>query len=183
MSRIPLLLAALWLLGGCSSTVRLMPTPTLFTSGDPGLLEAGADVGQDTTIEILYATNRLPVGPPDARHYAGIQSNQLRLGVATLQVGDGTKTREALRTMSTSVVEGERPKITLQATREIAVLDDGDAGARAGRTRRSSPRSTSCCGAAATGTCWSTCTAPTPTSNARPPRPPSSSISWGATPW
>jgi len=125
MVRIPLLLAALWLLGGCSTTVRLMPTPTLFTTGDPGLLEAEADLGQETTIEILYATNRLPVGPPNARHYAGIQSNQVRLGVATLQVGDGTKTRESLRTMSTSVVEGERPKITLKATREIAVLEDG----------------------------------------------------------
>lgn len=125
MARIPFLLAALWLLGGCSSPVRLMPTPTLFTSGDPGLLEAAADMGQDTTIEILYATNRWPVGPPDARHYARMRSNELRLGVATLRVGDGTKTWEALQTMSTSVVEGERPKITLQATREMTVLEAG----------------------------------------------------------
>jgi esterase/lipase superfamily enzyme len=123
-TRISLLLAALWLLGGCSSAVRLMPTPTLFTSGDPAMFAAGADVGWDPTIEILYATNRLAVGPPGARHYAGMQSNQLRLGVATLKVGDGTKTAEALRTMSTSVVEGERPEITLQNTREMAVLEE-----------------------------------------------------------
>jgi esterase/lipase superfamily enzyme len=125
MTRLALVLAAAWLLGGCSSTVRLMPTPTLFTSDDPDLLEAAADMGQDTTIEILYATNRVPVGPPDARHYTRMRSNEVRLGVATLRVGDGTKSWESLHAMSTSVVEGERPKITLQATREMAVLEDG----------------------------------------------------------
>lgn len=125
MARIFLLLAAMWLLGGCSpSAVRLMPTPAMFTSGDPELVGAGADVGRDTTIEILYATNRLPEGPPDGRRYTRQRSDQLRLGVATLQVGDGTKTWESLQAMSTSVVEGERPEITLKATREMAVLED-----------------------------------------------------------
>jgi esterase/lipase superfamily enzyme len=122
--RVVLVLAAMWLLGGCSSTVRLMPTPTLFTSGDPGLLDAGTDAGRDTTIEVLYATNRMPMGVPPARQYSPVRSNQLRLGVAKLQVGDGTKTREALQAMSTSAAEGERPAITLKATREMAVLDD-----------------------------------------------------------
>lgn len=119
-----LLVAALWLLGGCSSTVRLMPTPTLFTDSDQTAAAAGLDIGQDTTIEVLYATNRQPLGPVAARHYTGIRSDQLRLGVATLRVGDGTKTWESLQAMSTSVVEGERPKITLQSTREMALLDD-----------------------------------------------------------
>lgn len=125
MIRTALLLALPWLLGGCSSTVRLMPTPTLFTSGVAGLFEAPGDAGRATTIEILYATNRLPLGPQEARHYTRMRSNDVRLGVATLQVGDGTKTWEALRTMSTSVVEGERPEITLKATREMTVLEDG----------------------------------------------------------
>ena len=120
-----LLLAVMLLLGGCSSPVRLMPTPTLFASGDPEAFETGADVSWDPTIEIFYATNRLAMGPPDARHYSRMQSNQLRLGVATLKVGDGTKTADELRAMSTSVVEDERPKITLQSTREMAVLEDG----------------------------------------------------------
>ena len=116
-----LLLATLWLLGGCSSTVRLMPTPTLFTGTDAAAVEAGLDIGQDTTIEVLYATNRQPLGPVTSRHYTGMRSEQLRLGVATLKVGDGSKSWESLQTMSTSVVEGERPKITLQSTREMAV--------------------------------------------------------------
>ena len=120
------LLAALWLLGGCSSTVRLMPTPTLFTTGEPGRFDAGADADRDTTIEVLYATNRLPVGAGNARHYTRVRSDQLRLGVATLRVGDGATSWESLYAMSTSVVEGERPPITLQSVREMAVLGDGE---------------------------------------------------------
>ncbi|NJD32867.1 MAG: alpha/beta hydrolase [Gammaproteobacteria bacterium] len=124
MRRVACVLAAMWLLGGCSSTVRLMPTPTLFTNGDPALFQAGAESPADTTIEVLYATNRMPTGPQNARHYTRIRSNQLRVGVATLQVGDGTLSWEALQAMSTSVAEGRRPTITLKATREMAVLND-----------------------------------------------------------
>jgi esterase/lipase superfamily enzyme len=126
MVRVVLLLAALGLLAGCApTTVRLMPTPTLFTDGDPGHFGDGGEEGRDTTIEVLYATNRLPVGSSSAPHYSRIRSNQLRLGVATLKVGDGAKSWEALKALSTSTVEGERPIITLQDTREMAVLDDG----------------------------------------------------------
>jgi esterase/lipase superfamily enzyme len=125
MSRVALVLAALWFLGGCSpSAVRLMPTPTLFTAGDPALPVAEPDADLDTTIEILYATNRVPAGPADAPDYTRQRGEQLRLGVATVQVGDGTKSWETLQQMSTSVVEGERPEITLRGMREMAVLDD-----------------------------------------------------------
>jgi esterase/lipase superfamily enzyme len=129
MLRVVLLLAATWLLSGCSpSAVRLMPTPTLLTSGEPGLFAAESDADRDTTIEILYATNRLPAGPPTAPSYTSRFDDRLRLGVATLRVGDGTKTWESLQVMSTSVVEGERPEITLQNLREMAVLDDAAGG-------------------------------------------------------
>lgn len=125
MTRIAAVLAAVWLLGGCSSsTVRLMPTPTLFTGGDPVQLMGEPDAGRDATIQILYATNRLPAGPPEAPNYSRERGEQLRFGVATLRVGDGTKTWESLQQMSTSAVEGERPEITLQSTREMAVLDE-----------------------------------------------------------
>ena len=125
MTRIAAVLAATWLLGGCSpSTVRLMPTPTLFTGGDPGLFMGEADADRDTTLEILYATNRLPAGPPEAPNYTRERGEQLRFGVATLRVGDGTKTWESLREMSTSAVEGERPEITLESMREMAVLEE-----------------------------------------------------------
>ncbi len=124
MARIAILLAALWLLGACSSPVRLMPTPVLFTSGEPGPFTAVPAGAQSPEIEVLYATNRFPVGPPGSRHYTRVRSNQLRLGVATLQVGDESKTWESLQAMSTSAEEGERPVLSLKTTREMAVIDD-----------------------------------------------------------
>lgn len=126
MSRVTLLLMMMGLLSACSrSTVRLMPTPTLLTQGEPTLFDAGSVNARSTTIQVLYATNRLPVGPPDKRNYSRTRSDDLRLGVATLQVGDGTKTWESLQALSTSAVEGERPEISLIATREMAVLQPG----------------------------------------------------------
>jgi esterase/lipase superfamily enzyme len=100
-----------------------MPTPTLLTTGDPRLFTTPSDAARDATIEILYATNRLPSGPPEAPNYTRERGEQLRFGVATLQVGDGTKTWASLQEMSTSAVEGERPEITLQRMREMAVLE------------------------------------------------------------
>jgi esterase/lipase superfamily enzyme len=124
LTRIAVVLAAVWLFGGCSaSTVRLMPTPTVFTVGDPVLIAGDPGADRDTTIEILYVTNRLPAGPPEAPNYTRERGDQLRFGTATLRVGDGTKTRESLQRMSASAEEGERPEITLQSTREMAALD------------------------------------------------------------
>ncbi len=112
------------LLGACSSPVRLMPTPTLFTSGEPTPFSSVPAAEQSTEIQVLYATNRFPVGPSSARHYTRVRSDQLRLGVATLQVGDESKTWESLQAMSTSVVEGERPLVSLKSIREMGVIDD-----------------------------------------------------------
>jgi esterase/lipase superfamily enzyme len=127
MARIGILLAVALLLGACSSPVRLMPTPTLFTSGEPGPFAAGPADSRSPDIEILYATNRLPVGPVGARHYTRVRSNQLRLGVATLRIGDGSQTWDSLQAPSTSAAEGERPLVSLTATREMAVVDDSAA--------------------------------------------------------
>ena len=124
ITRTAVVLATAGLLGGCSSSaVRLMPTPTLFTSGDPGLFVAETDADRDATIEVLYATNRLPAGPAESPDYTSRRGDQLRFGVATLRVGDGTKSWASLQEMSTSVVEGDRPEITLRGLREMAVLD------------------------------------------------------------
>jgi esterase/lipase superfamily enzyme len=122
MSRLTLLLL-MGLLSACSSaTLRLMPTPTLLTQSQPALFDTGSASAGSPAIEVLYATNRLPVGSPDKRNYSRTRSDELRLGVATLRVGDGTKTWESLQAMSTSTAEGERPEISLIGAREMAVL-------------------------------------------------------------
>ncbi len=128
MTRIALLLVAMCFLGACSSPVRLMPTPALFTSGEPTPFTAVPPAEQTTKIEILYATNRFPVGPPGARHYTRARSTQLTLGVVTLQVGDESQTWESLQAMSVSADPGERPVVALRSTREMAVIDAGAEG-------------------------------------------------------
>lgn len=124
MIRISILIAVAWLVGACSSPLRLMPTPTLLTGEEPELFTGMPAAQKSAEIEILYATNRLPVGSAGARHYTGVRSDQLRLGVATVQIGDGTKSWEALYDLSTGASEGERPKVSLTATREMAIIDD-----------------------------------------------------------
>jgi esterase/lipase superfamily enzyme len=115
------------LLGGCSLNVRMMPTPTVLAELDRAADAAGrvAPESGKGTLEVLYATNRRPAGPPDARYYSRVRTDELRLGVATLQVGDGTKPWDELQAASTHVDERERPKISLVATRELAVLAPG----------------------------------------------------------
>ncbi len=54
-----------------------------------------------------------------------MRSNQLRLGVATLQIGDERTTWASLQAMSTSTAAGQRPVLSLKSTREMAVVDDG----------------------------------------------------------
>jgi esterase/lipase superfamily enzyme len=112
------------LLGGCSLNVRMMPTPTVLAELDRAA-DAGGRVAPEAgqgTLEVLYATNRRPTGPSDARYYSRVRTDELRLGVATLQVGDGTKPWDELQAASAHVDERERPKISLVATRELAVL-------------------------------------------------------------
>jgi esterase/lipase superfamily enzyme len=123
MSRIAILLGAIWFLAGCSSAVRLMPTPTLFTTGEAGGFAGLPPIAESTEVEVFYVTNRFPVGPADSRHYTRVRSDQMRLGVATLRIGDESKTAASLRAMSTGVVDGPRPVLSLTATREMAVLD------------------------------------------------------------
>lgn len=126
MARFLILVVAMGLLGACSSPVRLMPTPTLFANGESVPFSPLSSAAESTRIEVLYATNREPVGPAGSRHYTRVRSNRLRLGVATLRVGDESKTWASLQAMSTSAAAGERPVLSLESTREMAVLrDDG----------------------------------------------------------
>ncbi len=133
MHRPGALLAAACLVCGCSSPVRLMPTPTVLVGGAQNSFTEVPAAEQDTAIEVLYATNRMPTGPDSARTYTRLRGNSLRLGVASVRIGGDAKTWDSLQAMSTSDAPGERPLLTLAALRELTVVDgarDADAAGR-----------------------------------------------------
>lgn len=116
---------ALLLLGGCSpATTRLMPTPTLFGTGAATGSIAPTGTARDSEVEVFYVTNRMPSGPVEARNYTGLRSAQLRLGVATLQVGAAEGADSRRRDRGAADAAEERPGITLRAAQEMATLDE-----------------------------------------------------------
>ncbi|WP_312538406.1 alpha/beta hydrolase [Achromobacter mucicolens] len=109
------------LLAACSSPVQLMPTPVKFTTGqvDPFAHKAAADT---TAIPLLYATNRAVFLESRQPFYSIFPSDTLRLGVAKVQIGDGTLDWDQLRQLSTSDSQRGRPVLSLERMEELVAL-------------------------------------------------------------
>lgn len=116
------------LLAGCqSSPVRLMPTPVSFKNGD---VDPFAKLGpelQSTDVPVFYATNRLVVIEKPEPLHTIIPTDDLRLGVAHVRVGDDKLDWETLHRLSTSAEPGERPIVHLESLEQIAVLKSDEA--------------------------------------------------------
>ena len=65
------------------------------------------------------------MGPATSRHYTILPGDNLHLGVATLNIGGGSKTWELLYQLSTTEDAGakERPALILDSMHEMAVVD------------------------------------------------------------
>ena len=141
MIRSLLLLAATCLLGACQSQppVRLMPPPAAFVKSDNNLFSVNQNLERSNEIQVFYATNRKPVGPPDKQSYSRTPTDDLHLGVAKLSIGGGEITWEALYKLSTQA-DGEdlRPEILLTGLEQKAQVSPllGDSGG--GKTARPS---------------------------------------------
>lgn len=109
------------LLAACSSPVQLMPTPVKFTTGqsDPFAHKAAADI---TSIPLLYATNRAVFLESRQPFYSIFPSDTLRMGVAKVQIGDGTLDWDQLRQLSTSGSQRGRPVLSLERMEELVAL-------------------------------------------------------------
>ena len=120
-----LLLATL--LAGCQSPVRLMPTPVSFKSGEVDPFVSLGSQLQSTDVPVFYATNRLVVIEKPEPLHTIIPTDDLRLGVAHVRVGDDTLDWETLHRLSTSAEPGQRPIVHLEHLEQIAVLGADDA--------------------------------------------------------
>ncbi len=114
--------AGLALLAACSSPVQLMPTPVKFTTGHIDPFEKSAEKEDSTSIPLLYATNRAVFLESRQPFYSIFPSDTLRLGVAQVQIGDGTLDWEQLRALSTSASERGRPVLSLESMYELVAL-------------------------------------------------------------
>ncbi len=107
--------------------MRLMPTPVVFLDGAPNAFAANPNLVRDNSIELFYATNRLPIGPRTNRVYAITPSRDLQMGVATIRIGDETTMWDTIYAMSTNTVEDRRPQLILDNLTELASLSDDGA--------------------------------------------------------
>jgi len=115
------LLAAV-LLAGCDAPVRLMPTPVSFSNGDIDPFEKIGEKLKTTDVPVFYATNRLAlIEQPDPVHTI-VPTDDLRMGVAHVRVGDDTLDWETLHRLSTSADPDERPIVHLERLEQKAVL-------------------------------------------------------------
>jgi esterase/lipase superfamily enzyme len=125
MKHIWTLLLSTLVLAGCQPPVRLMPTPEVFLQSEINPFRFNPAFEKSNEIEVFYATNRVPLGSVSSRHYTVLPSDDLSLGVATLNIGGGPKTWEWLYQISTTADphEESRPPLILDSMHELAVVD------------------------------------------------------------
>lgn len=115
MIRFALCLACLLLLNACQPPVRLMPAPAIFLNGGHNLFAANAHLDRSSQIEVFYATNRLAFGPSAAPAYTVFPGDELRMGVATLDIGGGGRSWDWLYEQSTQASAERRPQLLVNS--------------------------------------------------------------------
>lgn len=110
------------LLAGCYSPVRLMPTPVSFSSGEVDPFEKIGEKLRNTEVPVFYATNRVALIEQNDPVYTIVPTEDLRMGVAHVRVGDETLDWETLHRLSTSDDPGERPIVHLEQLEQRATL-------------------------------------------------------------
>ena len=118
--------ALVLILVACQPKVYLMPTPLVISSGEADPFAVNPSLEQTTKVAVFYATNRLPVGSIDARSYAILPSEKLRLGIAQLRIGKEDKTWDKLYALSTTTKRDRRPLIKLKNLEELLVIGPDD---------------------------------------------------------
>lgn len=112
-------------LAGCQQTpysVYLMPTPTGISTGAHDPFANTPEEEKSGNILVGYGTNRLPIGAREARFYMRNFDEDIRMGVVTIQIGDGTKTWGQIRELSRDGARKDQILLTMANVREISTL-------------------------------------------------------------
>src|SRR2546430_2675132 len=122
LARYSICLMGLIALATCGCHTAKMPSPVVFHDGRVDPCARIPESERTTTVQLFYATSRRATGTPSSPSYSNDMSNDLRGGVAPLQLGrEGTTWEQhcAASTGKTSVTE---PKLSIKEMRELARL-------------------------------------------------------------
>jgi esterase/lipase superfamily enzyme len=105
-------------LAGCHR--EPLSTPVVFHDGrvDPCARVPAPE--RTTQIQLFYATSRRAAGTPDAPRYTNDVSDELRLGSASVQLGDDSTTWERLCAISTGKLSVEKLPMSIRQMQEFA---------------------------------------------------------------
>jgi esterase/lipase superfamily enzyme len=119
-----LILLSLLFLAGCQPAVYMMPTPVVMQSGKHDPFATTPEKERSSAITVGYATNRLPIGAKKSRFYGRDFDEDIRMGLAEVQIGAGDQSWEEIYELS---LKGSQLKtdslLTLQHTAEEGVLE------------------------------------------------------------
>lgn len=116
------LLLTSFLLSGCQPTVYLMPTPVVLQSGKHDPFANTPKSEQSSSILVGYATNRLPAGAKKGRFYGRDFDQNIRMGIAEVQIGNGSQSWDEIRQLSIKSAKKHEKILTLLKTTEDGVL-------------------------------------------------------------
>ena len=105
---------------GCHKTVYLMPTPAIMATGELNPFSINPNLEESNRVEVLFATNRTPMGDDDSRTYTIFPGNELRLGIAHFTIGSKKTDWNQIFKLSTSDENRDRPALHLENLQELS---------------------------------------------------------------
>jgi esterase/lipase superfamily enzyme len=106
-------------LGGCSSTQQLMPTPNIYTDGDGYPESSVAPVLRRNEVDLLFVTDRAPETNADGMlEYGTGRSASVGFGSAIVEIGNNL-TWQALVEMSETSSRSSSPAIRVTSRTEL----------------------------------------------------------------
>jgi esterase/lipase superfamily enzyme len=116
-------------------TVYLMPTPAVISAGEFNPFDFDPGKQKNNEIQILYATNRIPVGSVENRTYTIFPGDKLGFGIAHMQIGGDETTWQQILNWSTSAEHENRPPLKLTKIQELVQYPLDGPGYSASSTR------------------------------------------------
>jgi len=110
------------LTAACQPAVYLMPTPVGITSSNLDPFARTPEELRDSDIQVGYATNRIPIGVKQSRIYTTKFDQNLRMGLAKVQIGSGEESWEEVRQLSLATTPKDEILLSLSGVEEMAEL-------------------------------------------------------------